>query len=154
MRKGNPSHRNTPYPVSRLAPPMELVDLAREIAEADHAIDITLHAKLATIANQIRALKQEAAEILSKARQDRTLHRAQCGFAKIPGKVYHLYQREDGGCYFSMLSPEEWGGEPPHPYQGSFRLEPDMSWTRVSGDPVRKGEEAPSPPAGAGGDSP
>jgi hypothetical protein len=28
-----------------------------------------------------------------------------------------------------MLSPDDWGGRPPHPFVGSYRLEADMSWT-------------------------
>jgi hypothetical protein len=28
-----------------------------------------------------------------------------------------------------MLSPEDWGGQPPKPFRGSYRLENDMSWT-------------------------
>ena len=34
-----------------------------------------------------------------------------------------------GSLYFSMLSPAEWGGRAPHPFEGSYRLEADMSWT-------------------------
>jgi hypothetical protein len=30
-----------------------------------------------------------------------------------------------------MLSPEDWRGHPPHAFEGSYRLEPDMSWTHV-----------------------
>lgn len=43
--------------------------------------------------------------------------------------IYHLYRRSDGGEYFSMLSPREWRGQPPHEFIGSYRLENDMSWT-------------------------
>ena len=28
-----------------------------------------------------------------------------------------------------MLSPEDWRGSPPDAFEGSFRLESDMSWT-------------------------
>jgi hypothetical protein len=31
--------------------------------------------------------------------------------------------------YFSMLSPADWGGAPPHAFEGSYRLEADMRWT-------------------------
>ena len=30
-----------------------------------------------------------------------------------------------------MLSPAEWGGSAPHPFEGSYRLEADSSWTPV-----------------------
>lgn len=75
----------------------------------------------------------------------------------VPGNIYHLYERESGQHYLSMLSPEvrrnwfssapdqrlnfeyisgfcllrmqEWGPSLTHKYQGSYRLEMDQSWT-------------------------
>jgi hypothetical protein len=123
--------RTSPYPVSRLAPAHDLVDTARQIAEADHMIGTVVDAKLQLIAEQIRALQQKAREILDTAQEDAELHRATCTFVKRPGHSYHLYRRPDGGLYFSMLSPDDWRGRPPHESMGSYRLEPDMSWTRL-----------------------
>jgi hypothetical protein len=124
--------RTSPYPVSRLAPAHDLVDTARQIAEADHLIGTVTNAKLELIAKQIRALQDEARGILDDARANADLHRAACNFRKTPGHAYHLYRRGDGSLYFSMLSPEDWHGEPPHAFEGSYRLEADMSWTRTS----------------------
>lgn len=84
--------------------------------------------KLQVIVDQIRFLQSQAQEILVRARDDAGLHRAECAFKKKPGTIYHLYRRANDSLYFSMLSPEEWG-TPPHQYRGSYRLEPDMSWT-------------------------
>jgi len=122
---------SAPYPVSRMAPSTELVDLARQIEEADQMLGNVVHAKLKVIAEQMKVLQQEAKTILEKTTRDQQLHRAQCQFKRQPGKIYHLYRRTGDALYFSMLSPEEWGGEPPHEFVGSFRLENDMSWTPV-----------------------
>lgn len=127
---------SAPYPVSRLSPQVELVDLARQIAEADAMVNNRVSAKLKVIADQIRALQTEAHKILDDARQDQQLHRAECHFKRIPGKLYHLYEKNDGKTYFSMLSPEDWNGRCPHRYLNSYRLENDMSWT-----PAQKLEE-------------
>ncbi len=121
--------RASPYPMSRLAPPHDMVDVAREIQQADALLGAVTGGRLELIARQIRALQAEARELLDAARRDGELHRAQCAFKKRPGRVYHLYRRPDGTRYLSMLSPEEWGGAPPHPFDGSYRLEVDMSWT-------------------------
>ena len=118
-----------PYPVSRMAPSFEIVDLAREIAHADKQITQHTNSKLKVIAEQIKQLQNQAKAILEQAQQDQILHRAKCNFTRKPGKIYHLYEKPDGTHYFSMLSPQEWSGSVPHPYQGSYRLEPDMSWT-------------------------
>jgi hypothetical protein len=69
--------------------------------------------------------------VLDEAARAARLHRARCNFRKVPGHVYHLYRRGEDDLYFSMLSPAEWGGHPPHPFEGSYRLENDQSFTRV-----------------------
>ncbi|MDZ7641863.1 MAG: DUF2452 domain-containing protein [Desulfurivibrio sp.] len=118
-----------PYPVSRLGAPIDLVDTAREIQEADQAIGNRTNAKLTVIARQIRALQEEAQGVLEADRRDMDLHRARCDFRRRPGQIYHLYRRDNGELYFSMLAPEDWRQGPPHEFQGSYRLEADMSWT-------------------------
>lgn len=123
------SERSTPYPVSRLAPPVDLVDTARAIQRADAMLGAVVDDKLRLIAEQIRALQHEAARILEKAQRDAELHRAICRFDKRPGHTYHLYRDGAGRPYLSLLSPEDWRGKAPHPYEGSYRLEADMGWT-------------------------
>lgn len=123
------SDNSAPYPVSRMAPATELVDLAQEIAEADKMLGSVTHGKLKVIAEQMKALQQEARSILESSARDQQLHRARCNFKRQPGNIYHLYRKPDESLYFSMLAPEEWGGEPPHCFVGSYRLESDMSWT-------------------------
>ena len=134
-----PKH-SAPYPVSRLAPAFDLVDLAAEIARADAAIGQRVSSKLQVIADQVKSLQAQARAILEQAEQDTRLHQARCAFQRKPGKVYHLYRRADGGQEFSMLAPSDWGGTPPHEFLGSYRLEHDMSWT--SADEI--GGRAPS----------
>lgn len=120
-----------PYPVSRMAPATVLVDLAAQIAEADNMLANVTHGKLRQIAEQIKGLQQQAADILQATARDQQLHRAQCNFQRKPGTIYHLYRRADGREYLSMLAPQEWGAEPPHEFLGSYRLESDMSWTAM-----------------------
>ncbi|MBI4701826.1 MAG: DUF2452 domain-containing protein [Deltaproteobacteria bacterium] len=131
----------SPYPLSRLAPRHELVNVAREIEQADALLRVSAGAKLQQIVEQIRALQEQARSVLAEARRDAELHRARCCFVRRPGHVYHLYRGRDGTLVFSLLSPEDWDGEPPHDFQGSFRLETDMSWTPV-GEIGRREEAA------------
>jgi len=135
LQRPDPIHqgdaRSSPYPTSRLAPAFGLVELANELEKADLVLTSKTNAQLELIAEQIRALQSQAREILEKARDDMDLHSAQCGFRKIPGRTYHLYQNTQGKLQFSMLSPQDWGGNPPQHFIGSFRLEVDMSWTNL-----------------------
>ena len=121
------SQRDLPYPSSRLAARIELVNMAHEIERADQTLGIVVSGKLEVIRDQMRALQEQARRLLEEATLAARLHRARCNFRKIPGKIYHLYRREDGELYFSMLSPDDWGGKPPHGFEGSYRLENDMS---------------------------
>ncbi|WP_295406131.1 DUF2452 domain-containing protein [uncultured Thiocystis sp.] len=122
------AEHSSPYPVSRLAPAFDTGDLAAEVARAESMLSVRTGAKLRVIADQIRLLQQEARKVLDDAREDQALNQAQCAFKRIPGKTYHLYRREDGRAFFSMLSPAEWGGSTPHRFVGSYRLETDYSW--------------------------
>lgn len=123
--------RAAPYPMSRLAPRFDLVDVAAEIARADQTISMVATGKLDIIRRQILALQEQARGILDEAARAARLHRARCNFPKRPGHVYHLYRRGEDDLYFSLLSPSEWGGSPPHPFEGSYRLENDQTFTLV-----------------------
>ncbi len=127
--------RSSPYPVSRLAPAFDTGDLAAEVARAEAMLSARTGAKLRVIADQIRLLQQEARKVLADAQEEQALTRAECAFKRIPGKTYHLYQGVGGRTFFSMLSPDDWGGASPHGFLGSYRLEVDYSWTPADGIP-------------------
>jgi len=134
-----PAH-SSPYGLSRLAPAIDLVDVAREIQEADRAVGNATLGKLRVIAEQIRALQAQAEKVLADAQSASALHHAECRFQKRIGHVYHLYRRTEGRPYFSMLSPAEW--KPADEYVGSYRLEPDMGWTKAEDVAARDAEDA------------
>ena len=120
-----------PYGSRTLDPAIRLVDRAREIEEAHVQIQAHVGGKLEVIARQIRALQEEARGIVEQAAFDAELHKIPCNFEKRIGMILHLYRRENGTQYFSMLSLEDWEGHPPHPFEGSFKLREDRSFQRV-----------------------
>ncbi len=129
-----PDRHSSTYPISRLDAPIDLVEAAREIQRAEATLEMAVGARLQVIAEQMRHLRAEAERLMRKARRDAELHRAECHLVRRPGRVYHLYRREDGSRYLSLLSPADWGQAPPHAFEGSYRLEPDMSWTRTDAE--------------------
>lgn len=129
LHQGN--NNSSPYPVSRLAPATELVDLAHAIAHADETIQSHVSNKLKLIAKQIQSLQNEARLILEQAERDQRLHRAEFQGQRIIGKTYYLYARSDTQYYFSLLSPLDWHNLPPHTFIAAYRLEHDMSWTEL-----------------------
>jgi hypothetical protein len=119
-----------PRAVRRHHNPLDLVSLAAQVQTADQFVRATTGGKLQVIVDQIRFLQEQARCILEDGRRDAQLHHAACNFQKVPGHTYHLYEREDGTSYFSMLGPKEWGKTgPAHQFLGSYRLEHDRSWT-------------------------
>jgi len=131
-RYDGPSH-SAPYGLSRMAPSYDLVDVAAQIQQADETLAMMTSGKLEVIAEQIQKLREQARDILERARRDAELHRAQCSFEKKPGGVYHLYRKDDGVLWFSLLAPEEWSSKQPQTFEGTYRLEVDMSFTRIDG---------------------
>ena len=120
--------------VHRMGDPTDLVALASYVQQANEFTRATVGGKLDLISQQIQFLQSQARNILEEAKQDVSLTHARCNFKRIPGKTYHLYRRanpQEGEDveYFSMLSPSEWGGRLADQHMGSYRLEPDRSWT-------------------------
>lgn len=109
----------------------DIVALANQISHADAAIQHSATGKLSLILEQIQFLQQQAQKVLDETTTSQRLHAAACNFRKLPGTIYHLYRRDSGQLYISMLSPEEWGQGLPHEFQGSYRLETDSSWTPI-----------------------
>jgi hypothetical protein len=120
----------SPYPVSRLGAPVSLVDAARAIEAASANVAMRTNAQLEVILEQMKALQARAREIVEQASRDVDLIHVECRFRRVPGRIYHLYERADGHRYFSMLGPDEHGRTVPG-FLGSFRYEHDESWTRM-----------------------
>ncbi|MEE4313048.1 MAG: DUF2452 domain-containing protein [Desulfofustis sp.] len=128
-----PDYRS-PYPVNRLSPTIDLVEMARVVAAADDILALQAAGKLRLLAEQMAELQEKARQILLTTQQNQELHRVSCAFRKVPGKIYHLYRRRDNTSFFSLIAPAEWsamGNDPPARFVGSYRLEADQSWTVV-----------------------
>lgn len=123
--------RAAPYPLSRMAPAYDLVNVAAQIQAADQTLATMTGGKLGLIAEQIAKLQEQARALLEKARRDAELHRAQCSFEKKAGGEYHLYRKTTGELWFSRLAPDEWVNPQPQTFEGTYRLELDMSFTRI-----------------------
>jgi len=120
----------------------DLVALATQVQKADECTRSVAGSKLSVIAEQIKFLQRQALTILEEAKLNADLNHAACNMVKKPGNLYHLYERDSGQKYLSILSPIEWGSSCPHLFCGSFRLEYDMSWTPVNKQKERDAEEA------------
>jgi len=121
--------------------PNDLVALAMQVQQADEKTRSVAGSKLSVIAEQIKFLQKQAEAILEETKLNADLNHAACNMVKKPGTVYHLYERDTGQKYLSILSPQEWGKSCPHVFFGSYRLEYDMSWTPTDKRKKRDAEE-------------
>ncbi len=125
-----PDRHLLPYGTSTSDAPIRLIDRAKEIETANQQIQAHVSGKLDLILKQIRILQEEAKQIMEDALVNSELHQVKCNFEKKIGQTLHLYQRDSGEKYFSLISPVEWGN-PPHPFLGSFILKPDQSFEKI-----------------------
>lgn len=118
-----------PFRTNKTGTSHDLVELAQNIQTADKFTKANVGNKLQVIAEQVRFLQEQARKILEEANESNDLHHVACNFVKRPGAIYHLYIRDSGQKFFSMISPDEWGNKCPHEYLGTYRQEYDHSWT-------------------------
>ncbi len=121
----------SPYPVSRLGAPVSLVDTAKVIEAASETVALRTNAQLEVIVEQMQALQAKARQIMAAAAKDVDLIHAECRFQRVPGRVYHLYERPNGSRYFSMLAPDEYTRDVPHTFVASYRYEHGETWTHA-----------------------
>lgn len=109
----------------------DLEKLIETLNQSETHVKNTAFNKLQVIGEQIKFLQKQAHEILSSATKDSELHKVPCNFVKVPGQIYHLYERKTGEQFWSMVSPSEFGRENKNEHLGSYRMEVDRSFTRA-----------------------
>lgn len=125
------NRRSLAFGTSTLDPAIRLVDRAKEIELAHESIQSHTNTKLELILKQIRNLQKEAEHVIEQAEVDSELHSIKCNFEKQVEQPYHLYAKQDGNKYFSFVSPEEWGNNPPHEFLGTYIMKGDRSFKRI-----------------------
>ena len=88
----------------------------------------TAYSQLKLLAQQVKAIEQQAYDIINSAIENDNLHDIECKFKKIPGKTYHLYEGKIK--YFSMLSPKEWDYKNKDIFLGSYYYDFDHTFNK------------------------
>ncbi len=71
-------------------------------------------------------LQSEYNKLIEEINTNERLYLAKHNFEPIPGKSYHLYIKESGEEFLSLISPTEWGDR--FEYVGSFEFLSDGRW--------------------------
>ena len=72
-------------------------------------------------------LKQEYQKLVEEYKWNDLVYNAKFSFEPVIGQVYHLYPRNNGEIFLSLITPEEWGKES----LGSFRLNSEQKWIKI-----------------------
>ena len=84
----------------------------------------------AKLRGRYEELQEEFRQLVATSEDTKRMYDAAVSFVPIIGHIYHLYRRENGEEWVSMIAPEEFGTYY-HEYIGSYRLATDSVWIRV-----------------------
>ena len=81
------------------------------------------------IFGQMKTLLDQANQLKKRVEMSERIHQSEMGFSPVIGQTYHLYTRENGTDFLSMITPSEWGRSKKwSDYIGSVRLLSDHTW--------------------------
>ena len=112
-----------PYGDSVSAPAITEVDTTgyREIKSKEAS---------AKLRGRYQELQEEFRQLIATSEDTQRMYDASVSFVPIVGQVYHLYRRENGDEWISMIAPDDFGRYY-HEYLGSYRLATDSVWERI-----------------------
>jgi hypothetical protein len=77
--------------------------------------------------SRLTELKKEYEILVSKYVDTKLVYDSDYNFQPIVGETYHLYEKEDGNNFLSIISPKEWDKK----YVGSYVLLNNGTWEKL-----------------------
>ncbi len=78
--------------------------------------------------SRLKELRKEYKKLIQEYNWTRLVYEADYSFQPIVGHIYHLYEKKDKSLWLSLIGPNEWN----QPYVGSFKLQTDGKWEKIS----------------------
>ena len=134
--------RKNPIDIDKVAEDPHLLPYAHTLGSAiikpidkGRVKGVAMSAMYEQTANQLHQIKDQVEHLLTQAQSihnridiSEKVYLAECAFKPVIGQVYNLYERSNGNWILSMVTPEEWGKNPPYYYLASARLLHDHTW--------------------------
>ena len=73
------------------------------------------------------AVQKEYEQLLEEHKWNDIIYNTEYNFEPIVGQIYHLYNREDGSTFLSVIAPETFKYE----FIGSFQLTFEQVWKKL-----------------------
>jgi hypothetical protein len=78
-------------------------------------------------AKKFDEIKNEFQELMNEINWNSFVYSSTYSFTPVIGETYHLYRKNNGTVFLSLISPNEWNVE----YIGSTRLESSNKWIKL-----------------------
>lgn len=72
-------------------------------------------------------IKEEYRKLIEEFEWNRLVYESKFTFTPIKGHTYHLYQRDNGTLFLSLIEPECWN----QIFIGSFKLDSNDKWIKI-----------------------
>ena len=73
-------------------------------------------------------IKEEYRKLIEEFEWNKLVYESKFTFTPIKGHTYHLYQKEQGGLFLSLIEPELWN----QIFVGSFKLDSNDKWIKIN----------------------
>jgi hypothetical protein len=91
--------------------------------------------QLEQLRKQMETLMNQAKALGERVSVSEMIYQADIPFQPVIHHPYYLYERKkDGRHLLSMVSPQEWGKNPPYNHLASVRLLGDHTWEVLEGE--------------------
>lgn len=84
--------------------------------------------QLSQIKEQVDLLVRQAQKIHARIEISESIYLADCKITPLVGHIYHLYEKSNGTRLLSMVSPADWGSNPPFDHVADVELLADHTW--------------------------
>jgi len=72
-------------------------------------------------------IKSEFERLTEEVKWNDIVYSSQYNFIPVIGDTYHLYSRDEGSLFLSLITPSSWNES----YIGSFKLTSDQRWIKI-----------------------
>jgi hypothetical protein len=104
-------------------------DLGKIKSNALMAMEQQTDMQLNQLQQQIQLLYNQAQEIKARTEISVWIYQADIGFDPLINHIYHLYEKDNGKHFLSMVSPKEWGRSKKFKrFIASVKLLADHTW--------------------------
>jgi len=73
-------------------------------------------------------IKEEYKKLIERYEWNKLVYESDFRFEPVKGKIYFLYQKDDGSLFLSLIEPELWN----QIFIGAFKLDSEDKWEKVA----------------------